>query len=531
MKLSISCGVFFVHIMAVAFIVPVACEAVASPAKPLIIEAKLTVHLDKPLAVIAPEIYGQFAEHLGEGMYGGLWVGPDSKIPNTRGFRNDVVDALKTLGVPVVRWPGGCFADQYHWRDGIGPAAKRPVRVNTTWGGVEETNAVGTHEFMDLMEQLGSNAYIDSNVGTGSPQETKDWLEYMTSDTNSTLAEERRKNGRKDPWPMAYFAFGNELWQCGGNMRPEFYADLYHWYATFAKTPASNTPKKIAAGAYDGYAAWTEALMATNKFNDMDAVTMHHFSLPTGSWTGAKGPATGFGEDQWMSIMRRALLMDSLIRAHEKVMDKYDPQKKVALYVDEWSNWYDVEPGSNRGFLRQQNTLRDAVTAAVNFNIFHGHADRVRMTNITQMVNVLQAMILTDGPRMMLTPTYHVFMMYRLFRGATAVGLELKAPDYHFGKDAVPAISASAARGADGAVLIALVNLDPHRQAHVAAAVPTASFHAVAGSILTADAMDTHNTFDAPDMLRPAAFSGAKLVGQGLEVELPAKSVVVLQLR
>ncbi len=310
-----------------------------------VIHATLVVHTDKPLAVISPEIYGQFAEHLGQGMYGGLWVGPDSKIPNTRGFRNDVIGALRTLGVPVLRWPGGCFADGYHWRDGVGPRAKRPVRVNTTWGGVEETNAVGIHEYMDLIGQLGAKAYINANVGTGSPQELKDWLEYMTSDTHSTLAQLRRANGRDKPWTVDYLALGNELWGCGGNMRPEFYSDLYHWYATFAVTPTPGSPKKIAAGSYDDNVAWTEALLAGDKAKDIDAITLHHFALPLGSFDRPKGPATGFGEDQWISTMKAALRMDELIAAHSAVLDKYDPQKKVALYVDEWSNWYDVEPG------------------------------------------------------------------------------------------------------------------------------------------------------------------------------------------
>jgi alpha-N-arabinofuranosidase len=492
------------------------------------IQATLVIHTDKPLAVIAPEIYGQFAEHLGQGMYGGLWVGPNSPIPNTRGFRNDVVTALKALGVPVVRWPGGCFADQYHWRDGIGPRAKRPIRVNTTWGGVEETNAVGVHEYMDLMQQLGSKSYIDSNVGTGSPRETEDWLEYMTSPSHSELANLRRKNGHAEPWHLDYWGFGNELWGCGGNMRPEFYADLYHWYATFAKTPDGNKPKFIAAGGYGGDTAFTEALMASDKPHDIDAITLHHFALPLGNFDGPKGPATGFGEDQWMSIMQRALSMDGLIAAHSAVLDKYDPAKKVALYVDEWSNWYDVEPGTNPGFLHQQNTLRDALTAALNLNIFHAHADRVRMACITQMVNVLQAMIHTDGARMMLTPTYHVYMMYRPFRGATDLAVDLATPDYSFAGQSVPAIQSSAARAADGHIVVSLVDIDPHRAAHIAVSI--AGMHAVGGTILTADAMDAHNTFDRPDAVRPASFRGATLAGDILSVDLPAKSLVVLEL-
>jgi alpha-N-arabinofuranosidase len=500
-----------------------------SPAAADTIEATLTIHLDKPQAVIAPEIYGQFAEHLGQGMYGGLWVGPNSPIPNTRGFRNDVVGALKALGVPVVRWPGGCFADQYHWRDGIGP--KRPVRVNTTWGGVEETNAVGIHEYMDLMDQLGSKSYIDSNVGTGSPRETEDWLEYMTSPSHSELANLRRANGRAKPWHPDYWAFGNELWGCGGNMRPQFYADLFHQFATFAKTAAAgDKPKWIAAGGYGDDTAYTEALMASDvKAHQIDAITLHHFALPLGNFDGPKGPATGFGEDQWMSVVSRALAIDGMIARHEAVMDAYDPGRRVALYVDEWSNWYDVEPGTNPGFLNQQNTLRDAITAAATLGIFHAHAARVRMACITQMVNVLQAMIHTDGAKMFLTPTYHVYMMYKPFRGATALTADLTTPDYTFGTTAVPAIQASAALTRDGRVVLGLVNVDPHRMAHLRATIPGRT--AVRGTILTADAMDAHNDFAAPDAVHPVAFTGAALSGDAVTVDLPAKSVLVLELR
>lgn len=512
-------------VLATALICAIATGSQAAPQGGAV-QATLVVHPDRPLAVIDPDIYGQFAEHLGHGIYGGLWVGETSHIANTRGFRNDVVAALKALSVPVVRWPGGCFADQYHWRDGIGPRGKRPVRVNVSWGGVEETNAVGTHEFMDLMEMLGSKAYVDTNVGTGSPQETKDWLEYMTSPTNSALARERARNGRKAPWRVDFVGFGNEPWGCGGHMRPEAYSDLYHRFAAFGAVPPG-TANKIAAGAYDDEVAWTEALMAGNRFNDLDAISLHHYALPTGDWK-HKGAAVGFDEDQWIDTLKAALRMDSIIAEHTAVMDRYDPGKKVALYVDEWGNWYDPEAGSNPGFLEQQNTLRDALTAALNFNIFHAHADRVRMANIAQMVNVLQALILTDDARMVLTPTYHAFMMFKPFRGATDLGTALNTPEYRYGDTAVPALQVSAARDENGAILIALVNLDPHRPAHLDVTLAPFAARTVSGTILTADAMDAHNSFEHPDSVAPHPFHGASLAPGGIDVDVPAKSVTVL---
>ncbi|HEY4115319.1 MAG TPA: alpha-L-arabinofuranosidase C-terminal domain-containing protein [Rhizomicrobium sp.] len=520
--------VFCGALIACAMLAGSAARAADAPAGT--IDATITIHADRPGATIAPEIYGQFAEHLGHLMYGGLWVGPKSPIPNVRGFRKDVVEALKRLGVPVVRWPGGCFADQYHWRDGIGPRDRRPVRINTTWGGVEETNAVGTHEYMDLVGQLGAKAYIDTNVGTGSPQETKDWLEYLTSPSHSELAQLRRKNGRDAPWRIDYVGFGNEPWGCGGDMRPEYYADLYHRFAAFAKTPDDAKPLKLAAGPYDDKTELTEALMKTNSFGDMDAITIHHYALPTGDWS-HKGAAIGFPESQWMSTMQAALKMEDFIRAQTAVMDKYDPDKKVGLDVDEWGNWYDPSPGSNPGFLEQQDSLRDAITAALNFNIFQAHADRVRMTCIAQVVNVLQALVLTDGPKMVLTPTYWAFMLYKPFRGATDLPVDVTSPNYALDGATLSAIHASAARTAAGGLVIALVNIDPHRAAHIAATIAGASVAKVSGTIITADTMDAHNTFSRPDVVKPQPFSAASVSGGTLQVNLPAKSVVVLQLQ
>ena len=506
-----------------------ACTAAPAQAQATF-AARAVVRVDHPGAVIAADVHGQFSEFLGRGIYEGLWVGEGSAIPNTRGWRNDVVAALRELGVPVIRWPGGCYADRYHWRDGIGPRTQRPVRLNQTWGGAEESNAVGTHEFMDLVEQLGARAYINANVGTGAPQEAADWLEYMTSDTNSALAQERRRNGREQPWRVAYWALGNELWQCGGNMRPEHYADLYRHFATFMWAPNDRRPVLVAAGAYDTDTAWTRALMANIPLELVGAITLHHFSLPTGSWSGAKGPATGFGEADWFSIMRRAHAMDGYIRAHDAIMNRADPEQRVGLYVDEWSNWYDVEPGHPGSSLYQQNTLRDAVTAAVNLNIFHAHADRVRMANITQMVNVLQAMVLTDGLRMLRTPTYHVFRLYRPFQGAHMLPVEMHAPAYRYEGQATPSLSLSAALDADGVVHIGLANMDPSRAAGVEVTLRGLDQGGVSGQILTADAMDAHNTFDQPDALTPRPFAGARWEGARLLIEAPAKSVIVLAL-
>jgi len=488
-----------------------------------------TIHADQPGAKIDRHIYGQFAEHLGRGIYEGVWVGPKSKIPNTRGFRNDVVAALRDLHVPVVRWPGGCFADEYHWRDGIGPRAKRPVTLNTNWGGVPETNEFGTHEFLDFAELIGADAYINANLGTGSPREMAEWLQYMTSDKPTALTAERARNGHPKPWKISYFAVGNEAWGCGGNMTPDHYADLYKRYATFLKAPPGARPMLIASGGNDNDMSWTEAL-TSKVHHDIDAITFHYYTLPGDHWEN-KGPTTGFGEDQWISTLAHTLRMDDFITQNSAVMDKYDPDKKIGFAVDEWGTWYDPEPGREPGFLYQQNTLRDAVVAALNFNIFHRHADRVHMTNIAQMVNVLQAMILTKGPQMVLTPTYHVFRMFRPFQDATYLPAELQSPRYQLGNSSVPTVSLSAARTATGATVVALVNLDPNKAMPVSAALAGVTVTQASGDILTAPAMDARNTFDAPDTIHPVPFTGASLAGGKLSLTLPPKSVVVLTLR
>jgi alpha-N-arabinofuranosidase len=486
------------------------------------------IHADQPGATINPNIYGQFAEHLGAGIYGGVWVGEKSAIPNTKGYRNDVVAALKNLHVPVVRWPGGCFADEYHWRDGIGPRDSRPVKVNTHWGGVAETNEFGTHEFMTFAEMIGTRVYISGNVGSGSPQEMADWMEYMTSNTVSTLANLRRKNGRDAPWEVQFFGIGNETWGCGGNMTPEYYANLFRQFATYVKAPRGHRPKIVASGGHDAGTTWADVL-TTNVHRDMDAISHHYYSTPTGVWA-KKGNSLGFPETEWISTLQQTLKIDEYISSNEKILEKNDPEDKVAFYVDEWGTWYDPEPGREPGFLYQQNSLRDALVAGLNFNVFHQHARRVQMTNIAQMVNVLQAMILTDGPRMTLTPTYHVFQMYIPFQGATFLPTEIDTPRYQLDKANVPAVSVSAARDTHGTLQLALVNLDPNRAAAVTVTIAGAAVKVASGRVLTAKTMDAHNTVDAPEVVRPVALV-AKRAGDKLTLRLPPKSVSVLALQ
>lgn len=493
--------------------------------------ANLHVRADQSGPVVRREIYGHFAEHLGRCIYEGIWVGPDSPIPNIRGIRLDTLNALKQLDLPVLRWPGGCFADEYHWRDGIGPRENRPAMINTHWGQVVENNHFGTHEFMDLVELLGCEAYICGNVGSGTPQEMMEWVEYLTSPADSPLANLRRQNGRDAPWRVRYFGVGNESWGCGGNMRPEYYADEYRRFNTFVKNYDREHPiQRIACGPNVADYPWTEVLMK-QAGRLMDGLSLHYYTLPRDDWH-AKGSATAFDADEYYLTLKRTLRMDELVSRHAAIMDVYDPEKRVGLVVDEWGTWYDVEPGTNPGFLYQQNTLRDALVAALNFHIFHRHADRISMANIAQTVNVLQAMVLTDGPRLLVTPTYHVFEMFKAHQGGTFVPLDLAGPTTGSAGVEIPALSASATRDAAGRVHLTLAHTDLEKPLTVSCRLTGIKADgAPTGRILTADTMTAHNTFDTPEAVKPVPYLGATLAADGsLTLELPPMSVVALTL-
>jgi alpha-N-arabinofuranosidase len=477
---------------------------------------------------ISRHIYGHFSEHLGRCIYGGYWVGEDSPIPNVRGIRKDVVAALKKIKIPNLRWPGGCFADEYHWKDGIGPRAERPKMINTHWGGVTEDNSFGTHEFLDLCEQLSCEPYICGNVGSGTVQEFSQWVEYCNFDGISPMADLRKKNGRQDPWQVKFWGVGNENWGCGGNMTPEYYADNYRRYATYVRKYGNTSPYKIACGPNDSNYNWTKVLMektCSGYANLLDAISLHYYTIP-GDWP-HKGSATQFAESEWGITMRKAGFMDELITKHSAIMDEIDPKRKVSLVVDEWGTWYDVEPGTNPGFLYQQNSLRDALVAGIHLNIFNNHAERVGMTNIAQTINVLQSVILTEGAKMLLTPTYHVFDMFKVHHDA------LKLPVY-VESDAVgsiPAIGASASEDDNRKIHVSMTNADPKNEQSVLLDIRGVSPKVSGGSIITSANITDHNTFDDGEKVTIKDFSGAApQAGGKIRVILPPKSVVTIEL-
>jgi alpha-L-arabinofuranosidase len=511
-----------------------AARALAAPDPASVVE--LRVDGTHPGPVIDRNIFGQFAEHLGSGIYGGIWVGKDSAIPNVRGIRSDVVAALRDLHVANVRWPGGCFGDEYHWRDGIGPAAARKATVNANWGGAPETNSFGTDEFMDFISQIGSEAYVSINVGSGTASEAAAWLAYMTADTATSAGKERAANGHPEPYRVKFLGIGNESWGCGGSMTPDYYVSQMKIYARYARNynPAQTgdqAMRRVAVGADGNKTEYVEAVMKAWKNKvwswDIEGLSLHFYTSV--GWPPAH-PSTHFGEQEYASFLKDTLAMDGLISKHSGIMDQYDPQKKVPLVVDEWGAWFAPLPGSNPGFLVQQNSLRDAILAALNLDIFARHADRVRMANIAQMINVLQAMIMTDHARMVLTPTYFVFRMYAPFQDATLIPVQVDAGTYNYGNVTLPRVDAIAARDSKGNIWLAVVNLDPVHPVKVHAAFAGTAMRLAHGQVLTAGQVDSVNTFDSPHTVQPVPIDGLP-ARDGLLLELPAKSVSVLQVR
>lgn len=499
-----------------------ACQAAQAQA------TTITIKKDDQAPTISKHIYGHFAEHLGRCIYGGFFVGEKSDLPHTAGVRNDVVQALKEMGIPNLRWPGGCFADTYHWKDGIGPKDDRPSMLNIWWGNVREDNSFGTHEFLNMCELLDTEPYLSANVGSGTPQELADWIKYTNHPAGSSpMPDLRQKNGRDKPWGVTYWGIGNEAWGCGGNMTPEYYANIYRQFATFT-TDWGNSDKiyRIASGASSSDYNWTEVLMKNIPHNMLEAIALHHYSVI--DWN-AKGSATDFDEATYFKTMKQALMMEELIQKHVAIMDKYDQKKKVALFVDEWGGWYDVEPGTPGAFLFQQNTMRDAVLAGSTLNTFNNHADRVKMANIAQAVNVLQAVILTDNERMLLTPTYHVMKMYKVHHDAKLLPVSFQSPDYQLGSEKLPAISASASMDKNGLTHCSFVNVDAQKKHTVEMDLSALGIAKMTGTALTSAKLQDHNTFDAPSKVKPADFKDFTFKNGKLTVTLPPFSVVVLE--
>ena len=484
---------------------------------------KYLINPNQKISKISKDIYGHFSEHLGRCIYEGLFVGEDSDIPNINGMRCDVVNALKDMGIPVLRWPGGCFADEYHWKDGIGSKESRKKMINTHRGGVVEDNSFGTHEFMELCGQLGCDCYIAGNVGSGTVQEMSEWVEYMTLDGVSPMAELRKQNGREKPWKLRYFGVGNENWGCGGNMEPEFYANMYRRYSTYVRNyNPDNRIYKIACGPNGEDYRWTEEVMKHAHWN-MDGLALHYYTV-TNDWS-HKGSATEFTRNEYYTTLSKAYRMDEIIRRHLEIMNRYDTRKRVDLIVDEWGTWHDVEPGTNPGFLYQQNTMRDALVAALTLNIFNKHSDRIKMANIAQTINVLQAVALTDGADMLLTPTYYIFKMYKDHQENTLLGSYITTGDEGVDGAKVPQLIESASVDENGIIFSTVANTSAENSAEVKCQVADFEVKEVKAEILSGKPED-YNTFDEKDCVKTKEFTDFTLTADGFIANIPACSVV-----
>ena len=498
-------------------------------------QIKITLDTDSAGPVISRHIYGQFSEHLGRCIYGGIWVGEDSNIPNINGYRKDVLKALQEIAVPNLRWPGGCFADTYHWMDGIGPREDRPEIVNVHWGGVTEDNSFGTHEFMGFCEALGCEPVICGNIGSGTVREMSDWIEYLTSDALSPMTRLRKANGHEEPWKVKYWGIGNETWGCGGNMKPDYYSDLFRQYSQFCRNMGGNQLFRVACGAAETDYHWTDTMMRewanAGRGNYMQGLSLHYYTLCY-DWS-HKGPAIEFTEDEWYRTLSRTMRMEELVTKHDSIMTVYDPEKRIVLIVDEWGNWHDVEPETNPGFLYQQNTLRDALVAGINLNIFNNHADRVRMANIAQVVNVLQSVVLTKDDEIVKTPTWYVFKLYLPHHDATLIPIEIKSPEFACESTGLraPIVTASASKNEKGVIHMSMTNADLEKNQKVECSLKDLNVSKVSGEIVTADKMNAFNDFGKKEEVTIQSFDQAKIKDGKLTVTLPAKSVVMLTLK
>ncbi len=480
------------------------------------------INPNQRISKINKDIYGTFSEHLGRCIYEGTFVGADSPIPNVNGMRKDVVEALKEMGLPVLRWPGGCFADEYHWKDGIGPKEGRKKMINTHWGGLVEDNSFGTHEFFELCEQIGCDAYVNGNVGSGTVQEMSEWIEYMTFDGISPMAELRKQNGREKPWKLKYFGVGNENWGCGGHMLPEFYADQYRRYETYVRDYYGNEHiYRVACGPNAFDFNWTEVLMkkAASRLNGL---SLHYYTIPTGDW-GHKGAALTYTDDEYYATISAAYRMEELVRRHTEIMNHHDPEKRVDLIVDEWGTWYDVEEGTNPGFLYQQSTMRDALVAGLTLNIFNKHCDRVRMANIAQTVNVLQSVILTDGEKMLLTPTYHIFKLFKDHSENTLLGSFLTT-DYLEDKK-TPVLTESASVKKDGTIISTISNASLTDVEEIKCQIADSAVSSIEAEIVTGNARD-YNSFEKSDVVATQKFTDLTVTADGFIAKIPPCSVV-----
>jgi len=481
--------------------------------------AIITIHPDEVIGEIRPELHGHFLEHLGSATYGGIWVGRDSTIPNIDGLRRDAVRYLRDLDVPVLRWPGGCFADNYHWRNGIGDPGSRPRTVNHPWGGQIEDNGFGTHEFMRLCELVGAHPYLAANVGSGSPAELRDWVEYCNQPAGSSLAGQRAANGSPPPFQVRYWGIGNESWACGGHMTAEEYCAQYVRFATYVPRCGATAPYLIAVGPNSNDTEWTRRFFQRLREGRNYVPPIHGFAMHFYSW--GTRTARDYDAESLRAQLATFADLERAIKEQRAYLDRLTPELgrgRIDLLVDEWGTWDKSEPDieEEHGLFWQQNTMKDGVAAALGLNVFHRQADKLSMCNLAQVTNVLQAPLLTDKDRCIRTPTYHAFSMMRPHKGKTALHIEADSSSNML------SVSASCS----GPTLsITLVNPDPLLPTTVSIRLTRGTITDATATILSHPDWNMCNTFEEPDALIPRTHA-VRLAGECWDVDLPQMSVV-----
>jgi alpha-N-arabinofuranosidase len=512
-------------------------------------DSRIEVLLDEVLGTISPNIYGHFLEHIGGVIYDGVWVGEDSKIANVNGIRKALIDEMRKIKAPVVRYPGGCFADSYNWRDGVGPADQRPRRTNF-WIEADadsspanhrfETNRFGTDEFMRFCKVVGCQPYLAANVRSLPAEAFTRWVEYCNSPRASTsMAELRAASGSAEPYDVRFWGVGNESWGCGGNFTAAEYAVEFRRYTTWL--PKYGKPLSlIASGPNSDDAQWTRGFFEEIAHKDKDLFesifgwALHYYSWNlsrgrTQDWDEGKGDALKFDAQDWYEMLREGDHLESLIESNWLAMGEFDSAHKVKLVVDEWGPWYragsELTPGN---FLEQTPTLRDAIFSAMTLNIFNRHPEKVSLASPAQLVNCLNSLYLAHEDRFCVTPVGHVFGMYAAHQGNQALRTIVSAPSVSYARDGKPAsfwgLGCSASLR-DKNLVLTIVNPHVSDPRETELVVRGANIRAATTTQLTASDIHSRNTFDHPGELTPQSRETVSTSGNKLTIQVPAASV------
>jgi alpha-N-arabinofuranosidase len=517
-------------------------------------DSRIEVLFDEPLGTISPNIYGHFVENLSGVLYDGIWLGEKSPVANIDGVRKSLIEHMRKIKATVIRFPGGCFADSYDWRDGVGPAEKRPRRTNFWAMGESEKapashrydpNAVGTNEFVHFCNLIGAEPYLAANVRSLPASAFQQWVEYCNSPAGSTtLADARVAAGYPDPFRVKYWGVGNESWGCGGEFTPQEYAVEFRRYSTWLPTYGDNL-NLIASGPNTDDWNWTREFLTEvlrkgpGALRRIYGMALHHYAWnlsrgKTQDWVAGKGEALKFDTVDWYELLREGERMEGLVTGHWQVLSEFDHQHRVKLVVDEWGPWYrpgsEATPGDQ---LEQMPTLRDAVFSGMTLDIFNRHPEKVAMANCAQLINCLNSLYLAHEDKFVITPVGHVFDLYSSHQGGDALRTVFSAPNVHYDRDGQPASYwglKGSASVRDKSLTITAVNPSTSEPRLAEIALRGATVKEASMRFLSNADIHAHNTFEQKEVIvpqtKPLSMSGGTLVA-----EFPPASVVALHIQ